>query len=266
VTLASVTAPLTSREPIRVARLRYGYRVPREVAGVAEQILRRVDPDIEAPRFVGDGLGEVHHMKSDPDSVVADVVQLVGHILEQSRPVSVGVITPLGTETELLAALDAAGLPAGGADHVSHPVTVLPPHAVRGLEFTHLVVVRPGEIVDEDSDGYKRLYIAVTRCCEFLEVVHYGEWEELLRPYTREELRASAMSNVERLLWMLNFIDREDRCSVLAMARRPLPSDAEPDEEVAFAALVAILETAEPKRSMLIQYVEERLSEISESG
>jgi DNA helicase IV len=51
-------------------------------------------------------------------------------------------------------------------------VTVVPAALAKGLEYDHVVVVEPAEIVAAEPRGLHRLYVALTRAVSRLAVVH----------------------------------------------------------------------------------------------
>jgi DNA helicase IV len=55
---------------------------------------------------------------------------------------------------------------------LDHPVTLVPVSLVKGLELDGVVVVEPGRIVAEESQGLRALYVALTRATKRLTVVH----------------------------------------------------------------------------------------------
>ncbi len=83
---------------------------------------------------------------------------------------------------------------AAGIDHgvatergLSHQVTVVPVGIVKGLELDATVVVDPAGIVDEEAQGVRALYVALTRSTKHLTVVHPGPLPEVLEPDARPE-------------------------------------------------------------------------------
>jgi DNA helicase IV len=51
-------------------------------------------------------------------------------------------------------------------------VTVVPAGLAKGLEFDHVVVVEPADIVNDEERGLNRLYVVLTRAVSRLEVLH----------------------------------------------------------------------------------------------
>jgi hypothetical protein len=72
-----------------------------------------------------------------------------------------------------------AGLPSTGPDvtHLLKPILV-PASLANGLEFDHVVLLEPAEVVAGEPDqvtGLRRLYVCLTRAVTSLVVVHTAE-------------------------------------------------------------------------------------------
>lgn len=78
---------------------------------------------------------------------------------------SIGVIVPPGGTwaSDMVCAL--------GPESLGN-LAVLTPLEAKGLEFDHVVVVEPAEIVADEAVGLRHLYVALTRCTQSLTVVH----------------------------------------------------------------------------------------------
>ena len=61
-------------------------------------------------------------------------------------------------------------------------ITVLTPRQAKGLEFDHVMVAEPSAIVAEARDGYRQLYVALTRSTQTLKVFHERELPPELTP------------------------------------------------------------------------------------
>jgi Superfamily I DNA and RNA helicases len=51
-------------------------------------------------------------------------------------------------------------------------VSLVPASLVKGLEYDHVIVVEPGDIVAAEPRGYSRLYVVLTRAVSGLVVLH----------------------------------------------------------------------------------------------
>ena len=82
----------------------------------------------------------------------------------------------------IVAELDDVGAISGSTDALDAPVTVLTPLDAKGLEFDHVVVVEPVELVAPDPAGMRLLYVVLTRATTSLTVVHAEPLPEALNP------------------------------------------------------------------------------------
>src|SRR5690606_34475535 len=100
---------------------------------------------------------------------------------------SVGLIAADTRIRALAKALDAAAatpyrlLGADTEDTGSQRLSLVPVTVAKGLEFDHVVVIEPAEIVAAEQRGLHRLYVALTRAVSALTVVHAEPLPEPLR-------------------------------------------------------------------------------------
>ncbi|WP_416901577.1 HelD family protein [Micromonospora echinospora] len=152
-----------------VVPLTVGFRVPAVVVAFANRLLPALAVDVPpAESLRRDGALDVRTVTDLGAATVAEVRAALAH------DGSVGVIAADDAVDALRAALDAAGVPTGGADDVEAAarVTVVPATLVKGLEYDHVVVVEPTAIVAAEPRGLHRLYVVLTRAVSRLAVLH----------------------------------------------------------------------------------------------
>ncbi|HVJ97287.1 MAG TPA: ATP-binding domain-containing protein, partial [Acidimicrobiia bacterium] len=59
---------------------------------------------------------------------------------------------------------------------------VIDPTSAKGLEFDHVVVVEPSQLVTADAPGLRLLYVTITRTTKTLTIVHNEALPEGLTP------------------------------------------------------------------------------------
>jgi superfamily I DNA/RNA helicase len=92
---------------------------------------------------------------------VDDLHAAVRDAVRQAPPdATVAVIAADDTADELAPLVD-------GPD-----VVLVPASSVKGLEFDHVIVVEPADIVAAEPRGLNRLYVALTRAVADLVVIH----------------------------------------------------------------------------------------------
>jgi len=178
--LAQGTAPWAARDwretlthlgkpDARVVPLTTGFRVPEVVLALANRLLPALG--VEVPTAVSlrrDGALAVRPVSDVDSATVAAVRAALDH------DGSVGVIAAVATVARLRAALHAAGVATADPEDVDSPerVTVLPATLAKGLEYDHVVVVEPADIVAAEPRGLHRLYVVLTRAVSRLDVLH----------------------------------------------------------------------------------------------
>ena len=176
-----VVAQLPARQPPRVVQLTVNYRTPAEIMEVADRVLAAAAPGIaparavrstgRAPRFVTAG---------DRAGLVAAAADAVRAVLGEGG--TAAVIASSGLQGAVVHALADVGAAAGGPEIIDAPVAVLDGWEAKGLEFDHVVVVEPSELVTPDAAGLRLLYVILTRATRTLTVAHTAPLPEALEP------------------------------------------------------------------------------------
>jgi DNA helicase IV len=151
---------LPDGESARVEELRHAYRVPREIMAVALPLLEKIAPDVEPPLAYRVG---------------ADPPRLVRH--EEPMRVAYEEAARLAGDEGLLAVIAPGSLRgerSSGSLFDDTRVAVLTPREAKGMEFDHVIVVEPAQIVEEaaEGQGLRELYVALTRPTRTLVLVH----------------------------------------------------------------------------------------------
>jgi DNA helicase IV len=153
----------------QVVPLTIGFRVPAAVVALANQLLPALGTGVPPARSLrNDGTLAIRET-SDVDRSAVDEVRAA-----LAYPGSIAVICADAAADRLRAALDAAGVTTVTPDQVQAAarVTVVPASLAKGLEYDHVVVVEPGEIVAAEPRGLHRLYVVLTRAVSRLAIVH----------------------------------------------------------------------------------------------
>ncbi|MFG3507805.1 HelD family protein [Streptomyces sp. NPDC047821] len=148
------------RTSVPVVALTTGYRAPAGVVALANHLLAALDVDVPPGRSLRrDGEVTVREVRDVPEAVTGAVRAAL------AREGSIGVIAAERAVPGLRAALEAAGL-------AGRRVTVLPAALAKGLEYDHVVVAEPADIVAAEPRGLNRLYVVITRAVSRLDVLH----------------------------------------------------------------------------------------------
>ncbi len=162
----------------RLSELTLSYRIPQPSLELANQVLAAAAPglappaavriDGAPPRFVTASGGVAQGVL---DTVVFEAAELDGG--------SMLVVSPAEHMDDIAELLASAGVDFGRATAASrnatgalHPhVTLAPVRLCKGLETDGVVVVEPAAMVDEEPQGLRALYVALTRATKRVAVV-----------------------------------------------------------------------------------------------
>jgi len=160
-------------EPNR-AELTIGYRIPQPLMELANKVLAYAAPEVKpatSVRTVGDP--PKFHKAASVDSLGSFVAETTSEISDSSEG-NLAVICPSSMYENLLDEFETAGVQAsrGLKEGLNSKITVMPVHVVKGLEVNTAIVVEPALIVEEEFQGARALYVALTRATQNLAVVH----------------------------------------------------------------------------------------------
>jgi DNA helicase IV len=137
---------------------------------VASRLLAVAAPTVEPSRSVR-STGE------DPLFVATSTDRLVEETAAHARAAlartgTLAVIAPAALHAEIIGRLGDVNASTDATDALDAAVAVLEPAEAKGLEFDHVVVVEPGQLVTADRAGLRLLYVSITRTTKTLTVVH----------------------------------------------------------------------------------------------
>jgi len=168
-----ILSALPGRKVSQRRELTVGYRIPEATMELAGRVLPHAAPGLQLPRAV--------RRHGDPPRVVAatDTLEslVVDTVIEERSGVGEGnisVIVPDSLVDPVRRALKDAGIAFGGASRhgLDQQITVVPVRLVKGLEVDSAIIVEPSRIVDEERQGVRSLYVALTRATRRITVVH----------------------------------------------------------------------------------------------
>ncbi|MEO6318300.1 MAG: ATP-binding domain-containing protein, partial [Acidimicrobiales bacterium] len=169
-----VLEQLPDRRPPRRTDLTIGYRLPGPNMVLATKVLALAAPGLTPPSSVRQEGDEPRFVRAEPGRLVVTAVEQA--LVERSAvdPGSVAIIVPDSLVGEVGGALEAAGVEFGRAarNGFNSQITLVPVSLVKGLELDATVVVEPAAIMEEEMQGARALYVALTRATKRLALVH----------------------------------------------------------------------------------------------
>jgi hypothetical protein len=170
------------REPRR-AELTIGYRLPGPNMVLASKVLALAAPGLKPPSSVRETGDEPRFVQAGPGGLAA--AALAEALVERDAvdPGSVAVIVPDSALDAVQDAFDEADVEYGRASRggLNRQITVVPVSLVKGLELDATVVVEPAAIMEEEVQGARSLYVALTRATKRLVLVHERPLPDVLR-------------------------------------------------------------------------------------
>jgi DNA helicase IV len=155
-----------------VVPLTVGFRVPEAVLALANRLLPALAANVPpAVSLRHDGELAVVPVAAPADLDAATLVEVTAALEHEG---SVAVIAADTAVARLRAHLTAAGIGTATPDDIDSEarVTVVPASIVKGLEYDHVIVVEPADIVAAEPRGLNRLYVVLTRAVSRLSVLH----------------------------------------------------------------------------------------------
>ncbi|MGB3437850.1 MAG: helicase [Actinophytocola sp.] len=141
-------------------QLTINYRMSAEIMDVAASLLSTMDTSAQPPKSVRSTGVPPWSRRATRDTLASVVTEMVARMEEEIGEGTVAVIAPDGSTLNVDA-------------------LVLPPRAIKGLEFDGVIVVDPTAIMSGPA-GAAELYVALTRPTRRLGVVHTAPLPECL--------------------------------------------------------------------------------------
>jgi DNA helicase IV len=161
----------------REITLTVNYRTPSEIMDVANRLLTVAAPGVEPSRSVR-STGAVPRFVRTGGALVDTVADHARRAVSSGG--TVAVIAPGATHAELVERLAEVGAVADSPEALDAPIAVLDPLEAKGLEFDHVIVVEPAELVPPGPAGLRTLYVSLTRATQTLTVIHRAPLPEAL--------------------------------------------------------------------------------------
>jgi DNA helicase IV len=153
------------------AELSLGYRAPGRVLDFASRLLPVAAPGVPPTSSIRQGRTEPRIRATSTEEVPAASLAEAYALMADFALIAVIAPDELVPELVRLARRhEEVGVLE--RDAMSHPVTIVPAAAAKGLEFDAVVVVEPASIAGTDPRGLRLLYVAMTRPIQHLSIVH----------------------------------------------------------------------------------------------
>ena len=175
---STVLDQLPHRGNTRTANLSVNYRTPAEIMDIAARLLAAATPEVEPSRSVRRTDELPRFVRTSPDDLIDNAVRETETMVPRGG--TVAVLAPQTLHRTLIERLAHLGAVGDSAEALDAPIAVLDAVAAKGLEFDHVVVVEPADLVAANRSGLRLLYVTITRATKTLVVVHAKDLPESL--------------------------------------------------------------------------------------
>ena len=181
----SILEHLPDRRPVNQYELTVGYRIPAPLMDIATKVLVKVAPDLTPPRSVRSDGEPPTFISAQLDDQQNGLVSVIKEELNTVGAGNLAVITAASQIEEIEELLSTNKVDFGRPTRagLDSSVTVVPVGLVKGLEVDAAVVVEPKRIAEEQEQGLRALYVALTRATKRVAIIHSDSLPEVLRQF-----------------------------------------------------------------------------------
>lgn len=158
-----------NRTTAQTVLLSVNYRTPAEVMSLAHDVMREVSPELAQTEAVREtGVNPKILSGANPCELVSEEVQ---QVLDDGG--TIAVIANKENHEQLEQLLSKYNATSDPGNAIDSPVAILVASDAKGLEFDHVIVVDPHEIVGDvrRPSGWKSLFVTFTRATQNLVVI-----------------------------------------------------------------------------------------------
>ena len=171
----SILRHLPDRKEAHMRELTIGYRIPAPLMELAANVLLEAAPDLKPPSSVrADGEPPIFVQVDVSFDFLSEVI--IGE-LKKADSGNLAVVAANSQVEEIEILLNEVGIVFGRPNRrgLDEQVAVVPVGLVKGLEVDVVIVVEPKRIIEEQTQGMRALYVALTRATKRVVVVHAEE-------------------------------------------------------------------------------------------
>lgn len=152
--------------------LTVSYRCPKEIIELAARVVGR---PVDTSKVRSGGIVNYHSMKNSAESM-SQVRQIAGELAEANPGTLTAIICKKKADVKALhgALAGLPGLHEEGEISFTPGVQITHAHAIKGVEFTHVILYNPSSYdYRQTAPDRNLLYVAITRACRRIDIVHH---------------------------------------------------------------------------------------------
>lgn len=166
----------------RLEQLTVNYRTPAEVMSAAERVRTAINPDLAAARAVRSSGIPPRRERVSRSGLPRRLAALAA---QEAKEAGDGRVAVIVADADLARLAEAVRVSVPDASWGADPdletrVVVLTARQAKGLEFDCVLVADPQAVLDASPRGLNDLYVALTRACRKLWILHPGPVPEVL--------------------------------------------------------------------------------------
>ena len=171
----SILLHLPNRKEAHMRELTIGYRIPAPLMELAANVLKEAAPGLNPPSSV--------RAEGEPpifvkiDGSLDFLSKVVSEEQKKADSGNLAIVAANSQVEEIETLLDDAEIVFGRPNRrgLDEQLTVVPVGLVKGLEVDVVIVVEPKRIIEEQIQGMRALYVALTRATKRVVVIHAEE-------------------------------------------------------------------------------------------
>lgn len=174
----SILQHLPDRKEVNMRELTIGYRIPAPLMELAAKVLSEAAPELKPPTSVrSDGEAPIF---IEVDDSFAPLSGVITEELKKTDSGNLAVVAANSQVEEIEELLNRAEIVFGRPNRrgLDEQIAVVPVGLVKGLEVDVVIVVEPKRIIEEQIQGMRALYVALTRATKRVIVIHSEELPE----------------------------------------------------------------------------------------
>ena len=179
----SVTEHLPTPKGVTRYELTVGYRLPAPLMELAGKVLAKVMPDLKPPVAVRSDGDPPRFVETDADHFGEVLAATLAEEREAIGAGNIAIICTTGAADDVSQFLNEAGIDHGVAyaGALEKEVSIIEVSMVKGLELDAAIILEPDSIVEDEPQGMRSLYVALTRATRRLTIIDTGDSANVLK-------------------------------------------------------------------------------------
>ena len=179
----SVIEHLPSERGVNEYELTVGYRLPGPLIELASKVLKLAMPGLAPPVAVRPEGDPPRFVETTPDDFGSTLERTINEERQAIGAGNIAIICTSGAAADVSEFLSDHDIDHGVAyaGALEKPLSVIEVSMVKGLEIDSAIVIEPDSIVEDEPEGLRSLYVALTRATRRLAIIDTGDSASVLQ-------------------------------------------------------------------------------------